>query len=682
MSKITLNDLVAVNNVSVLNENFNKIEDALNNKVLYRNNPVGEPNQMGNDLDMNGKRIYNLPAPVALHEPARLQDLLSIEDGSGIGFTSTVRGPISETLTELPDAATRANKVLSFDSSGNPVVTTPTDGDATALAIDLANYVDNTKGAALVGYSPSLTYPANSVGEAIKELEGQAASSLGLNLLDFIPSSEHAAIADWSSSYDATANIQSWINAISNNPSAIGYAPAGKYNHTTIYGFYDASLNPGFNVKRNCKLTLIGAGTTVEHYALGETGAKVGTLWNCTSSGAGTGWILSPVSLDGSPFLSRDLILKDMAFTGAQNEYLVNIRGVPSAYIENVEAIPASNNTGGIAITTSYFGELRRVRVRVTSAVTNPNKAALYTSVSGAAPGAGLFTLHNCNFFGLQHGLFNASGSWTNIQVYYSQLSASPNGYQIYNNGSIDKLLLVGMQFEAACRGWIKSETTNGIKALEAIGIWGLDQGTVTDAQAIYLAAPESVKITGFVQNMRKAIMNIDGFPSGGKGNYEADIICKFYEASGTMRTMFTGIIPDLRCDLGGAANARLYDPTFSRKPMEVFSKAVGDGGTHMSIGSVAIHNIVGQSPAVAGTTYYHSVLGYAASVPLFTSSGTVNLEFDLGSAAGLPDGYLVLVHNKGAGSVACQRGGATFATLAANTQRWVQWTSDLGQWL
>lgn len=60
-----------------LNNNFTNIASELNNKVLYRNNPSGEPNSMQNDLDMNGNNILNLPAPATATEPVRLGDLPS-----------------------------------------------------------------------------------------------------------------------------------------------------------------------------------------------------------------------------------------------------------------------------------------------------------------------------------------------------------------------------------------------------------------------------------------------------------------------------------------------------------------------------------------------------------------------------------------------------------------------------
>ena len=60
MAKLTLSDITAgYASASALNASFNAIEDEFNNNVLYRNNPSGEPNQMENDLDLNGNDILN-----------------------------------------------------------------------------------------------------------------------------------------------------------------------------------------------------------------------------------------------------------------------------------------------------------------------------------------------------------------------------------------------------------------------------------------------------------------------------------------------------------------------------------------------------------------------------------------------------------------------------------------------
>jgi len=47
---------------TALNTIFETLEEELNEKVLYRDNPVGEPNTMESDLDMNGNRILNVLA--------------------------------------------------------------------------------------------------------------------------------------------------------------------------------------------------------------------------------------------------------------------------------------------------------------------------------------------------------------------------------------------------------------------------------------------------------------------------------------------------------------------------------------------------------------------------------------------------------------------------------------------
>jgi hypothetical protein len=59
MAKITPTSTAGGYNLAAINANIQAIADELNNKVLYRTNPAGEPNQMNNNLDMNGKDILN-----------------------------------------------------------------------------------------------------------------------------------------------------------------------------------------------------------------------------------------------------------------------------------------------------------------------------------------------------------------------------------------------------------------------------------------------------------------------------------------------------------------------------------------------------------------------------------------------------------------------------------------------
>jgi hypothetical protein len=61
MAKVTLPNIASgFASTTTLNNAFDSIESELNSKVLYRDNPSGEPNQMENDLDMNNNSILNL----------------------------------------------------------------------------------------------------------------------------------------------------------------------------------------------------------------------------------------------------------------------------------------------------------------------------------------------------------------------------------------------------------------------------------------------------------------------------------------------------------------------------------------------------------------------------------------------------------------------------------------------
>ncbi len=58
--KLNLPDVTNVSSVSTINSNFTAIEQELQNRVLYRDNPDGEPNTLETPIDANGQDIYNV----------------------------------------------------------------------------------------------------------------------------------------------------------------------------------------------------------------------------------------------------------------------------------------------------------------------------------------------------------------------------------------------------------------------------------------------------------------------------------------------------------------------------------------------------------------------------------------------------------------------------------------------
>lgn len=61
MAKITLSPIASSPDITnAVNAALQRLVTELNDKVLYRNNPSGEPNSMSNDVDMGGNHILNV----------------------------------------------------------------------------------------------------------------------------------------------------------------------------------------------------------------------------------------------------------------------------------------------------------------------------------------------------------------------------------------------------------------------------------------------------------------------------------------------------------------------------------------------------------------------------------------------------------------------------------------------
>lgn len=144
MAKIVLDTVTGGYDLSVINNNFDKIETELQNKVLYRNNPVGEANTLETDIDANGKRIYNLPEPLLNSEPARLQDLQNaVAGGAANLITFTPYGHVAGSnvqaaIQELVDDTTNNGVALpAFLKDNNTIVV---DSIAALKAIDKTKF--------------------------------------------------------------------------------------------------------------------------------------------------------------------------------------------------------------------------------------------------------------------------------------------------------------------------------------------------------------------------------------------------------------------------------------------------------------------------------------------------------------------------------------------------------------
>ena len=90
--------------------------------------------------------------------------------GQAAGLGGALRLPYPEQAAELPAIADRADKILSFDSNGDPVATAPVAGTATALAVALASTASASGGAGLSGINQTLNYVAGTIGYLLNDV--------------------------------------------------------------------------------------------------------------------------------------------------------------------------------------------------------------------------------------------------------------------------------------------------------------------------------------------------------------------------------------------------------------------------------------------------------------------------------------------------------------------------------
>lgn len=134
----------------------------------------------------------------------------------------TVRVPSTDPeIPALPPVAARANKVMGFDSVGNPIGVLPLSGSGTELAIDLANKSDTSKGAYMSGWTRTpLRRAIDSVGSALN------AQTVNLweyaNYVVVKPDPANPDTWDW------TPAIQAAINATQDTGWHL-YIPRGRY---------------------------------------------------------------------------------------------------------------------------------------------------------------------------------------------------------------------------------------------------------------------------------------------------------------------------------------------------------------------------------------------------------------------------------------------------------------------
>jgi len=147
MAKITLPSIASgYATVTQLNTALDQIEAEFNNKVLYRNNPTGEPNQLENDLDMNSKNINNIGNinGIAASGLSDLSTYATAAANSAIASAASAADSASSANDSLISANNSANSAISSSDSAATAAIYASMGLGGASVFDFGSIADTT----------------------------------------------------------------------------------------------------------------------------------------------------------------------------------------------------------------------------------------------------------------------------------------------------------------------------------------------------------------------------------------------------------------------------------------------------------------------------------------------------------------------------------------------------------
>lgn len=304
MSKIVLNDVTNLNTLSVINDNFDKIEQEFQNKALYRDNPEGEPNTLENDVDVNGNNIYNVNnLTVSNSFTVNGKNIEQVVDDAIEGVQQSATAAANSATA----AATSAANALS--SAGNAAASATSAASSATLATSKASEASTSASNAATSAtnaSTSASAAANSATSA-NTYAGQAsgsAAAAAASATSAATSASNASTSATSASASATSASTSATNAAASATLAQGYA---------------ASINPTTFVSRTSATgsAIMPAGTTAQRdgtpvfgYSRANSTLNKMEWWNGTSwtpmGGGATGGGADEVFVENSQIVSAN----------------------------------------------------------------------------------------------------------------------------------------------------------------------------------------------------------------------------------------------------------------------------------------------------------------------------------------------------------------------------------------
>lgn len=232
MSKIVLNDVTNLSSLSVINDNFDKIEQEFQSKVHYRDNPEGEPNTFENDVDLNGNSIYNVEnLTVANTFTVNGKNVEEVVDDAIAGIEQSA-------LSAANSATAAANSAVSAASSATSA--TASAATATTKASEASTSATNAGNSATAAAS-SATASASSATAASGSATSAASSASTATTQAGIATTQAT-----NASNSATASANSAAASATSATNAANSATAAAASAVVAQGYAESIDPDGF----------------------------------------------------------------------------------------------------------------------------------------------------------------------------------------------------------------------------------------------------------------------------------------------------------------------------------------------------------------------------------------------------------------------------------------------------
>ena len=219
MSKIVLNDVTNLNSLSVINDNFDKIEQEFQSKVHYRDNPEGEPNTFENDVDLNGNSIYNVEnLTVANTFTVNGKNVEEVVDDAIAGIEQSALSAANSATAAAGSAVSAASSATSATASAATATTKASEASASAT----------NAGNSATAAASSATAAASSATAALGSATSAASSASTATTQASNASSSASAAATYATNAanSATASASSATSSASSASSSAASAAA------------------------------------------------------------------------------------------------------------------------------------------------------------------------------------------------------------------------------------------------------------------------------------------------------------------------------------------------------------------------------------------------------------------------------------------------------------------------